>query len=104
MAESAGAIADPETDKPESEDGGQVVLFNKARFEGQKVTDYALSFGGNIQIGDPDLVKALTLGAEVTLRIQGHVQSRGHKMKDGKDSKGAVSSATLVVESVTLDE
>lgn len=91
--------------EPKVEETGQVVLFN-AKFEGQKVTDHRLNFGGNIALGDPEVIKALTLNGEAVLVVKGYVAGRGHKMKSGKDGgrSGAVSSSTFIVESVTLDE
>ena len=71
--------------EPEVEAGGQVMLFTQ-KFEGVKVSDYTVNFGGNIPLGDPELIKALTLGEEVTLRVKAHVQSRGHRLKAGKDN------------------
>lgn len=86
------------------EPGGQVVLFGK--FEGQRVTDARLNFGGNIALGDPKVIEALKLNGEAVLIVKGYVASRGHKMKSTKDGgrAGAVSSSTFIVESVALDE
>lgn len=102
MAEAA------EKDPPEVPEGngGQTLLFIP-KFEGVKVTDFTINVGGNIAIGDPELIKRLTLGEEVTLRVKAHVQSRGHRLKAGKDNadkKAAVSSANIVVDAITLDE
>lgn len=91
-------------DAPDAEENGQVLLFNR-KFEGEKITDYRINFGGNVELGDKAVIDALTLNSEVTLIVKGRVTSRGHKMKTAKDSKGsAVSSSTVVIESVTLDE
>lgn len=90
---------------PEEEAGGQVLLFT-GKFEGVKVDDFRLNFGGNIALGDKTLIDALTLNEEVTLVVKGTVRSRGHKMKAVKDgAKGsAVSSATIVIEEVALED
>lgn len=73
-----------------------------ALFEGQPVHDYKLSFSGGILISDPDVIEALTLGQEVTLKVKGYVSGRGHKLKRGKDQgkRGCVSHHTLIVESI----
>lgn len=85
--------------------GGQVLLFNE-KFEGKRVTDFTLNFGGNIQLGDPDLIRALKLDSEATLIVKVKVVSRGHRVKKGKDggTVGAISSSNVTVESVALDE
>lgn len=85
--------------------GGQTLLF-MPKFEGVKVTDFTVNVGGNIPLGDPELIKRLTLGEEVVLRVKAHVVSRGHRLKKGKDNdkQAAVSSANIVVDSITLDE
>lgn len=92
-------------DAPKEEPGGQVVLFT-SKFEGVKVDDFRVNFGGNVELGDPKLIEALKLDEDVTLIVKGKVRSRGHKLKNAKDgAKGsAVSSATIVIDSVTLDE
>lgn len=89
---------------PEEEEGGKLVLFGK--FEGERVVDARLNFGGNIALGDPKVIEALKLNGEAVLVVKGYVASRGHKMKAGKDGgrSGAISSSTFIVESVTLDE
>ena len=88
---------------PKVEEGGQVLLFDK-KFEGVKITDYRLNFGGNVELGDPELIKALALDEEVTLIVKGRVVSRSHKTKTAKDAKStAVSSSAIVVETVTLE-
>lgn len=90
-------------DAPKAEEGGQVLLFDK-KFEGVKISDYRLNFGGNVELGDPELIKALVLDEEVTLIVRGRVTGRGHKTKTAKDQKStAVSSSTIVIETVTLD-
>lgn len=96
----AEAVADPKV-----EEGGQVLLFNE-KFEGKRITDFSLNFGGNIPLGDPDLIRALKLDNEATLVVKVRVVSRGHRTKKGKDggTVGAVSSSNVVVESVALDE
>lgn len=97
-----------QTDETTVDDkSGQVLLFPGQKFEGVKVTDYTLNIGGNIQLGDPELIKALTLGEEVTLRVKAHVVSRGHRLKKGKDNSdkhAAVSSANIVIDAVSLED
>lgn len=97
-------MAEPaRTDAPAEEDGGQLLVFDK-KFEGVKITDYRLHFGGNVELGDKELIDALKLDEEVTLIVKGRVVGRGHKTKTAKDSKSsAVSSSTVVIETVTLD-
>lgn len=92
-------------EEPKTEEGGQVLLFN-TKFEGVKVSDFRLNFGGNVELGDKALIDALKLDEEVTLVVRGRVRGRGHKMKTSKDgaSGSAVSSATIVIDTVTLDE
>jgi hypothetical protein len=89
----------------QEEPTGQVLLF-KERFEGQKVTDYRLAFGGKVELGDAELIEALKLGREVTLRVVGRVMTRNHTLKkeDGMPTSETVSSATVVIETVSLDE
>lgn len=91
-------------DDQQEEATGQVLLFN-TKFEGTKVTDFRLHFGGNIELGDKDLIDALKLDDDVTLIVKGKVRSRGHKLKSAKDGakSEAVSSATVVIDTVTLD-
>lgn len=99
------AVAEPQNEEaPAEEAGGQLLAFT-GKFEGVKVADFRLNFGGNIELGDPDLIKALTLDEDVTLIVKGKVRSRGHKMKNAKDGtkSTAVSSATVVIDTVTLD-
>lgn len=97
--------AEGEDDSPQAEAGGQVLLFT-GKFEGVKVDDFRLNFGGNIMLGDKALIDALKLDEDVTLIVKGKVRSRGHKLKAAKDgAKGsAVSSATVVIDTVALEE
>lgn len=92
-------------DGPKEDASGQVLLFS-GKFEGVKVADYRLNFGGNVELGDKELIDALKLDEEVTLIVKGRVRSRGHKMKNAKDdSKGtAISSSTIVIDSVALEQ
>lgn len=87
------AVPDPDPIDPDA----QLVLF-----EGQPIHGYRLSFSGNIELADEDVINALTLGQEVTLKVKGYVSGRGHKLKRGKDTgaRGAISHHTLVVESI----
>jgi hypothetical protein len=72
-------------------------------FEGHHVTDHRLNFAGNVELGG-DVVREMSLGAEVRLEVVGHVISRGHKEVRDKEGNlvGTVSSSTLVVEGVGL--
>lgn len=99
MAEAAPDAA------PKEEAGGQLVAFTQ-KFEGQRVVDYRLNFGGNVAIGDPALIEALKLNGEATLVVKVRTVSRGHKVKAGKDGGvvGAISSSNVTVETVALDE
>lgn len=96
-------MTDP-AEKPQEDEGGQLVMFNQ-KFEGVRVVDHRLNFGGNVALGDPEVIKSLKLDDEVTLIVKGKIAGRGHKTKKGKDggSIGAVSSSTLIIESVALD-
>lgn len=97
--------AEAAQDEPKVEEGGQLVAFTQ-KFEGVRVVDYRLNFGGNVALGDPKLIEALKLGNEATLVIKVKVVSRGHGTKKGKDggTVGAISSSNVTVESVALDE
>lgn len=87
--------------EPKIEEEAQLILF-----EGQPIKGFRLSFGGNVEIGDPDLIERLTLGQEVTVRISGYVSARSHKLKRSKDAAkpGAISHHTLVVQAVTPEK
>lgn len=71
-------------------------------FEGFRVTEHRLNVGGNIALVDADVIKELKLGAEVELVVRGYISTRGHKgLKDGEGNRvGAVSSSTLIVQSI----
>lgn len=90
--------------EPEIGEGGQVILFT-GKFEGVKVTDFAVNFSGNIPIGYPELIKSLALDEEVTLIVKGRVTSRSHRKKNAKDGakSEAVSSSTVLVQSIALE-
>lgn len=98
------AVKDEQDAEVKEEAGGQLVAFT-GKFEGVKVDDFRLNFGGNVELGDPALINALKLDEDVTLIVKGKVRQRSHKLKNAKDgAKGsAVSGATLVIDSVTLD-
>lgn len=86
--------------EPAIEEEPQLVLF-----EGQPIKGYTLAFGGNIELGDPDLIERLTLGQEVTLTVKGYVTGRGHKLKRGKGAKpGTVSHHVLHVQAIAPGE
>lgn len=90
---------------PPAEESGQLLAFTQ-KFEGQRVVDYRLNFGGNVALGDPKIIDSLKLNGEAVLVVKVKTVSRGHKIKTGKDGGtiGAVSSSNVTVESVALDE
>lgn len=73
-------------------------------FEGQRVTDHAINFSGDVAVKEQDLVKAMKLNAEVEVVVRGRIVSRKHGV--ARDSEGNVigtkSSSTILVESVEL--
>lgn len=97
--------AEPQGEEPKEEAGGQLLAFT-GKFEGVAVKDFRLNFGGNIELGDKALIDALKLDEDVTLVVKGKVRSRGHKLKAAKDGakSSAVSSATIVIDTVALEE
>ena len=72
-------------------------------FEGHRVTDNEVSFGGSITLEDLDLVKSMKLNGEFELVVRGRINTRTHRVK--RDEAGNVVKTTsvsnLVVESVT---
>lgn len=90
------AAPDPEPERQ----AVQLPLFEKCR-----ITKYTVNFGGNVEIGDMDLIDALKLNKEAELTIRVRVASRGHKVqRDGEGNvTGTVSSSNLVVERIALD-
>lgn len=74
-------------------------------FEGFRVTEHRLNFGGNVLIVDADVVKAMKLDSgEVELVVRGYVASRKFKGKKDTDGNkvGAEAMSVLIVESVQI--
>lgn len=71
-------------------------------FEGYRVGEHTLNFGGNIKLSDQDVVDKLKLGQEVAIVVRGRVVSRRFNGKD--DAEGnrlpASSASTVIVESI----
>lgn len=73
-------------------------------FEGYRVSEHRLVFSGHVKVVEPELLKALKLGAEdIAFVVRGRVQARGHKIDSDKEGNllGVTSSSTLLVESVS---
>lgn len=72
-------------------------------FEGYRVAEHTLNFGGNIKVADQDVIDGLKLGQEITMVVRGRVVSRKFNGKD--DAEGnrlpASSASTVIVESIT---
>lgn len=77
-----------------------------ALFEGFRVTEHRLNFGGNVLLVDADVIRSAKLGAEVEIVVRGRISSRGHKAQtDSEGNKlGATSSSTLIVQSIAAYE
>jgi hypothetical protein len=90
----------------ETETEAEAVIKQLPLFEGCRVTDYRLNFGGNVPLGDLELIKQLKLNnnATVTLEIDVEVVSAGgKKTKDGEGNvTGTVKSSNVVVKAVRL--
>lgn len=71
-------------------------------FEGYRVVDHTLNFGGNIKLADQDVIDSMKLGSEVAIIVRGRVVSRKHNGKDDGEGNrlGASSSSTVIVESI----
>lgn len=95
---SAAEAAEPQEQEEPKGKTAQLPLF-----EGHRVTEHRLNFGGNVPITG-EVAKEMKLGAEVTLTIKGYVTSRNHKGLKDKDGNrlGASSSAALIVQSVEI--
>lgn len=107
LAEVAGDSSPAEaTDEPTKpvEDVESKTVVQLPLFEKQRITKFTVNFGGNIEIGDLDLINALKLNQNAELVIKVNVASRGHKrQRDGEGNvTGTVSSSNLVVESIRL--
>lgn len=94
----SAVAASPEATSEEQQQEQPSNLTQLPLFEGHRVIEARMNFGGNIAITDADLAKTLKLGAEVEFVIRGRVVSRGHKSKG--DERQAVSSANVVVDEI----
>lgn len=77
---SVAAAEEQTSSEPQAEPQAEPVpLSQLPLFEGHRVIEARMNFGGNIAITDPEFAKSLKLGAEVEFVIRGRVVSRGHK-------------------------